>query len=431
MSFTGNDPSYFTRVVTEMGERRPVVTTQALYSDRGVKILDQGVTVHAGLYERLMAHRLSRPIEQSLTSPKTVTGTVLRDQADEVLRAVPLLARLSRDAAVRESLLDAVGSVALPEPIAFQLTLALEMRPELFSHSVCAALVAVWLAMAPSASRVTLGQAAAAGLLHDLGLLHLDPVLLKPQGTIGREQQRHLYAHALVSAALLEPHPEYARDVVRAVREHHEFVNGSGYPAHLRGDAISRLGRVLGLAELISAMIARKRAATELRLWVMMRLNKSSYDAELLARALAQLVPQDEAQVQGLVLMPDAVARLLHVHEALTGWPDALIGNAKLSASRRDGVAEVNGRVLELRRALASVGVAPLQLQQLGHDAPDPALHRELTLLAQEATWQLRALARLLRRRWRLAPGEPLWPPLQAWLDQVEALVAAMDGTPV
>lgn len=38
------DPRHYVRAVTELGEKRPVVATRAIYNTRGVKLLDQGAT---------------------------------------------------------------------------------------------------------------------------------------------------------------------------------------------------------------------------------------------------------------------------------------------------------------------------------------------------------------------------------------------------
>ena len=63
MSETDTDPQHFTRAVTELGEVRPVLTHCAIFNSQGIKIIEQGVAVNLGLYERLMQHRLSAPIE--------------------------------------------------------------------------------------------------------------------------------------------------------------------------------------------------------------------------------------------------------------------------------------------------------------------------------------------------------------------------------
>lgn len=429
MTDTNTDPKHFTKAVTELGEKRPVVTTQAIFNERGIKIIEKGIQINAGLYERLMAHALTAPIEDSVTSTPTVTGAFLRAQAEQALRELPFFARISADSKTRSLLLDALEKLPLPAPMAFQLTLACEVHPTLFRHSIHMALMAAWMTLAPLVSRFDISLAAAAGLLHDIGMLHLDPVLLTPQYDISDEQRRQLYSHPLVSRALIERHHEYPRDLLRAVKEHHEFLDGSGYPSHLSGQAISPLGRVLSLSELVTTLLTPQTEACELRLSVLLRMNRHRYDAALLERVLQHLKPEAEPQPNAAAAMADPASRLLEIDAALSNWPAEAALRVTLNGPRREGMAVVAEQAAQLRRTLASVGVAPQQLAQLGNDAlVDDFVRSELALLAHEAAWQLRTLARQTRRRWQLEPDGQYPDTLHTWLERVDALVASING---
>jgi HD-GYP domain-containing protein (c-di-GMP phosphodiesterase class II) len=423
MNATDVNPHHFTKAVTELGDKCPVVTTEAIFNDRGVKILEKGVSVNANLYERLIAHKLPVPIEQSVSSTATITGTVLRARAEQVMQEVPFFERIGADPKHRSLLLDSLEKLTLPEPMAFQLLLANEVRPALFRHSVQMALFAAWMSLTPVVSRYDLGVAAAAGLLHDVGMLHLDPLLLNPEDAITREQRRQLYSHPLVSAVLIERHHEYPRELLRAVNEHHEFLDGSGYPRNLQGDAIGQLGRILSLGELVTAMLESGRDAPEMRLWVQLRMNKHRYDAALVAQVQQHLRPQSELTGEGLELLADPVGRLQEINATVSDWPAPALQALPLSDARREGMAAVQVQAGQLRRTLAAVGVADLQLAQLGGETLDDVLRLELSLLAQEALWQLRALVRQTRRRWRLGEDAAYPGLLQIWLDRADALV--------
>lgn len=424
---TVTDPKHFTRAVTDLGEKRPVVTTQTIFNNHGIKLLETGVPVNDDLYERLMAHTLTIPIEESVSSTPSVNGSFLRVQAEQALRELPFLTRISADSKTRSLLLDALEKLPLPAPLAFQLTLACEVRPSLFRHSIHMALVAAWLTLGPQVSRFDISMAAAAGLLHDIGMLHLDPVLLTPEYHIGRDQSRQLYSHPLVSTALIERHHEYPRELLRAVKEHHEFLDGSGYPSNLSGQAISPLGRVLALSELVTSQLTPQHGASELRLSVLLRMNGHRYDPVMLEHVLQQLKPETERPDTALALISDPVNRLMEIDAVLTSWPTDLALPVTLEQRRSEGMAAVAEQVAQLRRILASVGAAPQQLAQLGHDALDDFLRSELVLLAHEAAWQLRSLARQTQRRWQLELEGQFPDALHAWMERADALVVSIN----
>jgi hypothetical protein len=80
-------------------------------------------------------------------------------------------------------------------------------------------------------AKLDVREAAVAGLLHDLGMLHIAPGLLDSEERLSGDELRPVYVHPLTSSMLVDRFPEYSKDIVRAIVEHHERLDGSGYPA--------------------------------------------------------------------------------------------------------------------------------------------------------------------------------------------------------
>ncbi|WP_296445168.1 hypothetical protein [Rhodoferax sp. UBA5149] len=157
-------------------------------------------------------------------------------------------------------------------------------------------------------------------------------------------------------------------------------------------------------------------------------MNRHRYDAVILEHVVQHLGPQGERHNEGLALMADPVSQLIEIDAALSDWPADAEFRVELSAVRRESMAAGAVQAAQLRRTLAAVGAAPQQLAQLGGDALDNFLQLELTLVAQEAAWQLRSLARQTTRRWNREPDGQHPDALQAWLDRVEALLANVNS---
>ena len=401
MTDSSNDHQHFTQAVVQLGELQEVVAKQAIFNTRGVKIIDKGVAINAGLYERLIQHKLSAPLEESVRSSTAVNGETLKRGAESIVNDIPFFSRMVMDDKTRKLLLNVIETVPLPDAMALQLTVAQDVRPEIYLHLLRSALTAAWLARTPHITRYDLGMAAAGGLLHDIGMLHVDPLLLQPDRTLKRDQRRQLYSHPMVSTALVERHHQYSREVVRAVGEHHEYLDGSGYPRNLSGDAISPLGRILALSQVVAAMFAPGRSAPEMRLSVLLRMNTHRYDNAMSMRVVSLLQPQLDVMGAEIPRLDNTVELLGEIDRLVGQWPLDLGQDATVSAARRDALALLANHAIQIRRALAGVGAVPDQLLQLGDAVLDEAVANELTLLTHEASWQLRALARQTRRRWR------------------------------
>lgn len=420
------DPRHFARAVTDLGERRSVVASTAIYNTQGLKVLDKGVAIDARLFDRLAQHQLRVPLSECVDSNPGVNSLVLRQAVSALAENEPPFAALLGDGRQRETLLTELGLVPLPRAIAFQLTLARESQPELWLHSLRAMLIAAWLGQRSGAPRHDVRLLAAAALVHDLGMLHIDPVLLKPEVELTREQRRQLYTHPLVGRMLLERHHEYTPELMRAVLEHHEMLDGSGYPRALEGEAISPWGRTLGVAEVVSAILVPGRSAPTVRLSLVLRMNRHRYDAELVREVLSALPPAPESGDSPPV--GESLRCLREVDRMLRTLGAGHPADEAVPAEREAAVEQTLDACAQALRTLARAGATDQQLSMLESSPDHVELGAELALLAHEAAWQLRSVTRLARRRWRLGQDEsfPSW--LQNWVDEADRLVAVPLG---
>lgn len=381
----------------------------------------QAVAGRQALGNSLLEH-LSTP------SGEAVSSATIRASADQILEDVPFFARMAPNARTRQHLLDCLEKVPLPAPMALQLAVARDRHHEIYLQLVRAALVAAWLARTPALPRCDPAMASAAGLLHDIGMLHVDPQILDPDNALTRQQRRQLYSHPLVASALLARQEVYPSEVIRAVGEHQECLDASGYPRGLAGDAISPLGKLLSLAQVVAAMFAPGRSSPEMRLSVLLRMTWHRYDNAMAMQVLSLLKPHLDVMSAELQLLDDPIAHLCTIDHLLRQWPLPLGASTRLSTARAQALETLAVHAVQIQRVLAGVGAVPEQLRLLTPDAQDDALLGELTLLTREACWQLRTLALQCRRRWHLEPHEDFPPVLQQWLDAVGALVLAVSG---
>jgi HD-GYP domain-containing protein (c-di-GMP phosphodiesterase class II) len=419
-----NGPA-FVKAVTELATRRPVTTARAIYNHQGIKLLEGGVPIDASLYDRLVAHRLATPLDEDLDSTPTVTGVVLRASAEVAMARWPFFALTAPAGRVRSMMLQAIEAIPLTRPVAFHLSLARETRPALFEHSVLMAILCAHLVREGGAPIHDMTVAATAGLLHDLGMLHIDAELLDTGNRLSGDARRPLYVHPMTSSMLIARFHEYSKDVSRAILEHHERLDGSGYPRGLVGDAISPLGRLLSLCEVVTAMFDGEREYPEQRVSLLLRISPGRFDATLVPsihRLLRACPPVTEAVTLSAA---DAVGRLQPLTELLTRFHAiAAAARPRLDGAAQVVLRDVGEQADTLQRALFEAGITPDQFGLLAQsDASDPTVRAELWALSRELHWHLRASANQLRRRWRAATrGQPLPAPLAAWVADVDAL---------
>jgi putative nucleotidyltransferase with HDIG domain len=103
------------------------------------------------------------------------------------------------------------------------------------------------------------------GLLHDIGKIGIPAGILDKPGKLSDEERQIIQEHPRKGGRILEPIAAYAH-VVPMVLQHHEWLNGKGYPDGLAGEDISLGARILAVADVFDALITDRpyRKAMEL-----------------------------------------------------------------------------------------------------------------------------------------------------------------------
>jgi hypothetical protein len=123
-----------------------------------------------------------------------------------------------------------------------------------YVHPTRVAMLAIVIGRTLDIPRSELISLAMASALMNVGYLALRRSLLdEPRRLLDGEWEEHIHTHPLRGAAILERSGLQA-DCLRAIEEHHERWDGSGYPAGLRDDAIARHARILAVADTYVAL---------------------------------------------------------------------------------------------------------------------------------------------------------------------------------
>ena len=92
-----------------------------------------------------------------------------------------------------------------------------------------------------------------AGYLHDIGKIIIPVEILAKPGKISIEEFSLIKNHVQAGYDLLKD-VGFKWDIAEPIYEHHERLDGSGYPRKLRADQISIDGRILGVADVVESI---------------------------------------------------------------------------------------------------------------------------------------------------------------------------------
>ena len=93
-----------------------------------------------------------------------------------------------------------------------------------------------------------------AGLMHDIGKSQVPPEILNKPGKLSAEEMDIMKRHTIQGYYLLKEVPRTPLVIMWSVLQHHERMDGSGYPLHLRGSNIHEFARIISVADVYDAM---------------------------------------------------------------------------------------------------------------------------------------------------------------------------------
>lgn len=414
------DAPHYTTAVTAMADRTEVLATADILANNGTKLVAQGTLLNSGLREGLLKHKLLKPIDEYLSVRDGVTPESLARDANNLLAGNASLCQLSKHSLDPLAMRHGLARLALPPLMAFKLTVARTERPVLYAHLLTVALFANYFALRLELPERDTSMLLAAALYHDLGELHTDPAMLDPKHKISELERRFIYVHPITSYLIAQGAGDVPSAVLAAILQHHERLDGSGYPNGLPAEKITRFARILGISDVAASITSRSQDAG--RFAALIRLNRNKYDARLLSilqQGLAGAGDDPAAPATDIVAQLQAMAALLD------GW-DRL--KASFTAGNHaDPPAVVQflfDRMFALRSHVLEFGFDPDSLAVLVELAQtDNAVAAELVTVMEELHWQLADLAHEVERRRAsvvAALAAERWEELEGWLADLQ-----------
>jgi putative nucleotidyltransferase with HDIG domain len=138
------------------------------------------------------------------------------------------------------------------------LTSAIDARdPYTMGHSVRVGQLAMMLGREIGMEDKRLARLEIGGYLHDIGKIGIrDAVLLKP-GKLTPEERTIIEDHPTIGISILTA-VDLPEEVVRFVQDHHERLDGSGYPRGLRDEDVSIQARIAAVADMYDAVTSER-----------------------------------------------------------------------------------------------------------------------------------------------------------------------------
>ena len=214
--------------------------------------------------ERRLQEIAQKPVEKPVVADlknEAVRARRLHAEANKVVRQVLDDIRFGQKFQVDrvESLIDnMMESVFRNQNALLPLARLKKLDDYTFEHSVGVSALLIVFGRVMKLPKETIKELALGGLLHDIGKIQIPDSILDKPGKLTDDEYLLIQSHVSAGTKLLENAPGISDVVRKVVGEHHERIDGSGYPNRLVGKQISLYGQMAAIVDVYDAITSEK-----------------------------------------------------------------------------------------------------------------------------------------------------------------------------
>lgn len=402
-------PDQYVNHLAEVNKTNDVVSTDDIYNKHGVLLVRKGARIGTDMAQRILQHKLMKPLEEQVQLDRTLNATTLLAAFTKYLEAYADLQKLHKELDFDKRFKNLVQRVEFANVIAQKLTVLQDRLPQKFENAVLCAWLGTLIATEMSLTGDLVQAVLLAGLTHDVGLLHIPLEIVNKSGELSVAEWRAMQSHVVVGQLLLKNtkgvHPRTAVAVV----EHHERCDGSGYPTGKTEEQLDALGQIIGIADSVLAIRLQQftKHGRNIRDAIpYLHMNSATHSTAVYSAMHALLTKSKlqstqvntfttfSALVEHLVARGNQLKSVVTLLEELLDM--ALLSGAGVEAKRIYKVTQPVVRMISSSGLLREEILA--WLQSLQQQPDDGALSEliESELMQNELYWQIKKVHRLL-----------------------------------
>ena len=127
-----------------------------------------------------------------------------------------------------------------------------------YQHCLLVTGVAVDFGLSLGVSKIDVERLYSAAMFHDIGKAKIPLAVLDKPGRLDEKERALIETHPAAGYDVLNGTAGISPEILDAIRHHHEYLDGSGYPDGLCAGSISDIVRILTISDIFAALIERR-----------------------------------------------------------------------------------------------------------------------------------------------------------------------------
>lgn len=234
---------------------------KTIFSPDGRVLLTAGITLQSSYINKLKEYGttavfISDGEADDIDLPEVVrqeTRMAAVQVVHQVMSQIPQ-ERLPNVTAVRRAVEDLVDEIMAAKDLLVGMVDLKSLDGYTFSHSVNTAILSLMVGRTLDYSRSQLLELGTGALLHDIGKCLVPQEILQKPGELNAEEFLQVRKHTDLGFHVLRTQFQVGLMVAHVAFQHHERLDGSGYPRGLKGDDMIEYAKLVAVADVYDAV---------------------------------------------------------------------------------------------------------------------------------------------------------------------------------
>ncbi|MET0008813.1 MAG: HD-GYP domain-containing protein [Candidatus Thiodiazotropha sp. 6PLUC9] len=147
-----------------------------------------------------------------------------------------------------------LGTIFRNQDAFLGLTRIRDMDQYTFEHSISVSALMIAFAKKLGLDESVIWEVGVGGILHDIGKLQVPEKILNKPGRLTEDEFSIMRGHVGFGTRLVDETDAIPKNALRVLLQHHERLNGTGYPGRLSGEEISLYGKMAAIVDVYDAI---------------------------------------------------------------------------------------------------------------------------------------------------------------------------------
>ncbi|WP_188454024.1 HD-GYP domain-containing protein [Virgibacillus oceani] len=261
------------RLISTKSAKPGTILAQTIYNDNGQVLIKKGLLLTEKMLNRLLNQGITYIyIEDDLTGDIKIESALsekLRKEATHAIKDIFFEIKntglydrsylLEKKGNQLTSVIERIINEIVENEESLSLLADIFVTDDyIFQHSLNVTIYSLAIGTEMQLSHKELSEIGLGAMLHDIGKIFLDQEILKKPNKLSDEEFEIVKSHTQLGFDFLRKNTNTPLVIAHCAYQHHERLDGSGYPRGLAGNAIHKYAKLISIADVFDAVTSNR-----------------------------------------------------------------------------------------------------------------------------------------------------------------------------